>query len=258
MKQYAYYQWGIADTEKHFKVKVEEGLSEREAAFRLQKNGLNQISAKDNAGPWQIFIRQFKNLFIILLIIASAISYFVDGLGQATILILIVIINLVIGFLQEFKAEKALLELKNTLIYKTRVLRGGEIIEIETSQVVLGDIVILREGDKVPADLRLFSEQGLRVDESSLTGESAPVSKHTKVLELETVLADRNNMVYAGTTVYAGLARGITVATAETTEFGKIAEMVAGEEENTPPQKEQWQMLTILKCPNLDTDPKQR
>lgn len=246
MKQYAYHQWSVADTEKHFKVKTEEGLSEREAAFRLQKNGLNQISAKENNGPWLIFFRQFKNLFIILLIVASTISYFVDGLAQALILFVIVLLNVVVGFFQEYKAEKALQALKNTLIYKTKVLRDGEIDAIEVSKVVAGDIIVLREGDRVPADLRLFFEEGVRVDESSLTGESAPVSKHIKVLNLETNLADRVNMAYAGSTVYAGVARGIAVACGENTEFGKIAELVAEEQENTPIKKRVAYLSQVL------------
>ena len=246
MKQYAYHQWSVQDTEKHFSVDKEEGLSEREASFRLQKNGLNQINAKENNGPWLIFFRQFKNLFIILLIIASIISYFVDGFAQALILFAIVLMNVVVGFFQEYKAEKALQALKNTLIYKTKVLRKGEIVEIEVSKVVTGDIVILREGDKVPADLRLFFEEGVRVDESSLTGESSPVSKHIKVLSLETNLADRANMAYAGSTIYAGVARGIVVACGENTEFGKIADLVAEEQENTPIKKRVAYLSQVL------------
>lgn len=246
MKQYAYHQWSLSDTEKHFGVGNKEGLSDKEANFRLQKFGPNSLAKISSTNIWQIFIRQFKNLFIILLIAASIISYFVDGLSQALILIAIVIVNLVVGLYQEFKAEKSLSALKKSLAYHSRVLREGTIKEIDSENVVSGDIVILREGDKIPADLRLFEEKGLRMDESSLTGESAPVSKHVKVIDIDTPLAERYNLAFAGTTVFAGFGRGIVTSTGQNTEFGKIAEMISGEEENTPLKKRVAYISQIL------------
>ena len=214
-----------------------QGLSKREAAFRLKKFGQNSLQAKRRIGPLTVLLRQFKNIFSILLIIAAVISYFIDGVGQAAILVVIVLVNAAVGFYQEYKAEKTLAALKSALPYKSRVLRTGEIIEINSTELVPGDIVILRQGDKVSADLRLFFEQGLRIDESTLTGESTPVSKHLKVLSLDTPLAERMNMVFSGTVIYDGLARGIVVASGEESEFGKIAEMIGEEEETTPLKK---------------------
>ena len=237
MKRYAYHQWSVPDCEHHFRVKVKEGLSDKEADFRLEKFGPNSLQAKKIAGPFSVFIRQFKNIFSILLIVAAIISYFIDGIGQAAILIAIIILNVVVGFYQEYKAERTLAVLKSALSYKSRVLRHGEIAEINSDELVAGDIVILREGDRISADMRIFEEQGLRVDEATLTGESSPVSKHTEILPLETPLAERMNMAFSGTVVYAGIARGIVVKTGENTEFGKIADMVGEEEETTPLKK---------------------
>ena len=237
MKQYAYHQWSVPDCEHHFKVNAREGLSNKEAAFRLKKFGPNLLQGKKIVGPFTVFIRQFKNIFSLLLIVAAVISYFIDGIGQAAILAAIIILNVVVGFYQEYKAERTLAALKNALSYKSRVLRDGEIVEINSDEVVTGDIVILREGDRISADMRIFEEQGLRVDESTLTGESAPVSKHTEVLRLDTSLAERVNMAFSGTVVYAGIARAIVVEIGEDTEFGKIADMVSEEEETTPLKK---------------------
>lgn len=237
MKRYQYHQWSVPNCEHHFKVRASEGLSDKEAVFRLKKFGPNSLQAKKVSGSLTVFFRQFKNIFSLLLIVAAIISYFVDGIGQAAIIVAIIFLNVAVGFYQEYKAERTLAALKSALSYKSRVLRDGEIAEINSDKVVPGDIVILREGDRISADMRIFEEQGLRVDESTLTGESAPVSKHTEVLPLETALAERLNMAFSGTVIYAGVARGIVVETSEDTEFGKIADMVSEDEETTPLKK---------------------
>lgn len=237
MKQFAYHQWTKKDIERNFKVNFMEGLTQSEAGFRLGKFGLNSIGSLHEISAGTIFWRQFQNLFIALLVIAAIISYFVDGIGQAVILLFIAAINIAIGFFQEYKAEKALSALKLTLSYRAKVVRDGEQVEIDARKLVPGDVVILRQGDRIPADIRLIEEEGLRVDEATLTGESMPVSKAEKIYPLETPLAERKNMAYLGTTIYAGLGRGVVVATGISTQFGQIAKMVSEEEGSTPLKK---------------------
>lgn len=237
MKQYAYHQWTLKDLERHFKVEILEGLSEREAELRLLQEGKNTLTKIKETSPITIFFRQFTNFFTILLIVADVLSLFSNGLTHFYIITVIIIINVGVSYYQELKAEKSLKALKNSLSYKAKVLRDGEVAEVLSEDIVLGDVVCLSDGDRVPADLRLVWEKGLRVDESTLTGESTPVSKKIKNLELDTPLAERVNMVFSGTNVYAGRARGVVVSTGTETEFGRIAEMVSEKEEKTPLEK---------------------
>lgn len=189
------------------------------------------------ASVFGIFFRQFLNFFVLLLFVAGAISYFVDGLSQALILLAIILINVLLGFFQEYKAERALTSLKRTFQSKARVIREASVRIIKSEELVVGDIVVVETGDKIPADLRLIEEISLRVDESALTGESTPSSKHVATITSDTPLADRSNMLYASTIVVAGHARGIVIATGKATEFGKVAELIETEEAKTPLEK---------------------
>jgi len=237
MEKFAFHQWSVADTEKHFSVSKEEGFSKTEASFRLEKNGPNSIEKLKETTVFVLFLRQFTNFFIILLLISTVLSFFLKDKTEAFVLLVIVVLNIAISFYQEYKAEKSLSALKKSLSFKTKVLRAGIVLEIDAREVVLGDIIILSEGDRVPADLRLFEENGLRNNEATLTGESAPLSKSVAILSLKTPLSERRNIAFAGTTVYAGSARGIVIATGLDTEFGKIAEMVGVKDEETPLEK---------------------
>ncbi len=235
-RAFLYHQWSAADVERHFDVKIKEGLSERRAYFRIEKYGLNELKAEDRNSAVKILISQFGNFFIVLLLAAAVISYFVDGLIQALILTLIVFLNVSLGFYQEFKAEKALAELKNSFKTKAKVLRDGSIKIVDADRITLGDVIILEAGDVVPADLRLIEEHSLRVSEAALTGESLPIGKSNEVLDADTPLADRHNMLFCSTHIVSGHGKGIVVAIGENTEFGKIADLITEPEKSTPLQ----------------------
>src|SRR3989339_380877 len=224
----------LTDIREHFRSDFEVGLTTSEAKKRLAKDGKNSFEEIEEISTLGIFIRQFTNFFIILRVIAAIVSIFIEGFTHGIIFIIIIVLNITIGFFQEFKAERALDALKRNFSYKTKVLREGKVIETDTEDLVTGDIVNIAEGDKVPADLRLIHEEGLRVDESTLTGESLPASKKICELAEDTALADRVNMAYLGTSVKAGRATGIVTATGKGSELGKIAAMVEREDEKTP------------------------
>ena len=237
MKRYAFHQWTPSDLERHFKVSTKEGLSNKEATLRLTQNGKNTLASIKESSWLAILFRQFTNFFTILLIVADVISLYSGEPAHFYILTLIVVLNVSISFYQEMKAEKSLKALKNSLSHKAKVLRGGEITEILSENLVEGDVVYISGGDRIPADLRLVSSESLRVDEATLTGESTPVSKNVKNLDIDTPLAERKNMAFSGTTIYTGNAYGVVVAVGRATEFGQIAEMVSGKEEKTPLEK---------------------
>lgn len=234
MKEFAYHQWSIADVEKHFDTDVKYGLSDIKADFRLKKYGQNSLEDTQTTSTIMVFFRQFASFFVALLFCAGVISYFVDGPVQASILFVIILINVLLGFFQEHKAEKSLLDLKQTFISKSKVIREGKIRVINGISLVIGDVIVLEAGDKIPADARLVEEESMRVDESVLTGESLPISKITKPLPSEAGLGDRRNMVYTSTMAISGHAKAIVVATGGSTEFGKIAGLVQRREEKTP------------------------
>ncbi len=248
-RAYAFHQWTIADVAKHFDVDQGAGLSQTKVHFRLSKYGRNSIENFKEISPLKIFFQQFLNFFIVLLLLAATISYFVDGVFQAFVLLAIIFINVSLGFAQEFKAEKALSELKENFKAKTRVLRDGNVLELNSSDLVVGDIVLLESGDKIPADLRVIEESSLRVNESALTGESLPVGKERKILPIDTSLGDRINMLYASTVVVSGRGRGIVVATGTNTEFGQIADLIKGPNTKTPLEKQVLylgKMVTVI------------
>ncbi|MCL5410978.1 MAG: cation-transporting P-type ATPase [Patescibacteria group bacterium] len=235
---YAFHQWSVSDVKRHFNVDLREGLSSKRAYFRHQKYGPNAIESVDENTVWKILLSQFSNFFIFLLFIAAIISYFVDGLSQSLILLLIIFFNVALGFFQEFKAEKALQDLKGSFKSKSKVLRDSKIRVVDSENITPGDIIVLEEGDLVPADIRVIESQSLRINEASLTGESLPLGKYDTICQLDTSLADRRNMLYGSTLVVAGRGRGIVVGIGKMTEFGRIAELVSSPEEKTPLEKQ--------------------
>jgi len=237
-REYAFHQWSVADVERYFNVVKEQGLSEKSVYFRRQKFDANSIEDKNEHGPWSIFLGQFSNYFIYLLLIAAGISYFVDGLLQALIIIVIVVLNVILGFIQEFKAEKAINALRQNLRAKSKVVREAKIRIIDSAKLVPGDVVILDTGDLIPADLRIIESNSLRVNESALTGESLPVGKYDHIFPIDTPMADRRNILFSSTMVVAGRGRGIVTATGQATEFGKIASMVSKPEDATPLERQ--------------------
>jgi P-type Ca2+ transporter type 2C len=245
-KEWAFYQWTIENVARHFNVDIKDGLSNQEARTRLKKFGLNSLEKFKEISTFEIFLRQFSNFFVIILVIAAIISFYVDGPTQAAILLVIVFINVGLSFFQEFKAEKAILALKKSFQSTSKVIRGGKIFALESTEVVPGDLVVIEAGDKVPADVRLVETTSFEINESALTGESLPVSKNTKLLPLDTPLADRKNIVFASTVATSGHAKGIVIHTGAETEFGKIAGMISSEDNRTPLEKKIFQLGKVL------------
>ena len=201
----------------------EKGLLPADVARRRKTYGKNVLPDPPPVPVWKIFLRQFTDLLIGILIIAALISLFLHEWRDAVAILTIVILNGCLGFFQELKAEKAMEELKKMMLMETQVLRAGKRTRIDVADLVPGDLVILEAGERVPADIYLLSTSDCQVVESILTGESSPVRKQPGVLTTETSLAERTNMLYTGTVLCNGIARGMVVETGGETEFGKIA-----------------------------------
>ncbi|MEM0338700.1 MAG: cation-translocating P-type ATPase [Ignisphaera sp.] len=224
----------IEDAVKKLGTSITSGLTEAEAARRLRLFGRNEIKAKTKT-PIEMFIGQFNNILIIILLIATAISAFLGELFDAVTIAIIVVMMALFGFIQEYRSEKIIQSLKRLATPRCRVIRDGKEVEIPSTELVPGDIVILREGDRVPADIRLIEAVDLEVDESPLTGESTPIEKDASVvLDPSTIVSERSNMVFMGTYIVKGFAKGVVVATGISTELGRIAKAVAeAKEEKT-------------------------
>jgi P-type Ca2+ transporter type 2C len=213
----------------------EDGLSDDEALKRLKQYGKNELKQIHRINPFMIFIEQFKSVFILILFAAAVFSFFIQHYIDFAIILVIVFLNSAMGFFQQYKAEKIIFKMKNLLIPKVRVMRGGKENEILSSEIVPGDIIVISEGDRVTADCRLLEVNELQVNEAVLTGESFPQDKYSEKIKINTELADRENILYAGTTVVGGNAKAIVVSTGMNTEFGKIAEKVQEiKQERTP------------------------
>ncbi|HBR22021.1 MAG TPA: calcium-translocating P-type ATPase, PMCA-type [Nitrospiraceae bacterium] len=215
------------------------GLSSEEAQKRLLEYGPNELKEKEKRTLFMMFLDQFKDFMILVLIAAAIISGIVGDAVDTIAIIIIVLLNAVIGFVQEYRAEKAMAALKKMAAQIATVIRDGKPANIPAVEIVPGDIVLLEAGKVVPADMRLIETAQLKVEEAALTGESIPAEKHIKALHDEMLpLGDRKNMAYKGTTVSYGRGTGIAAATGMDTEIGKIATMLQEEEEvKTPLQK---------------------
>lgn len=220
---------------RRFRVDPARGLDQREVEERLRRFGPNVIVEAKKPSPVLLFLRQFANLLILILLVATAITAFLGEVIEAVVIGVIVLFIGVVGFVQEYRAERALERLKELTAPTCRVLRDGEVVTVPAHQVVPGDVLVLGEGDIVAADGRLVESHGLKVDESALTGESVPVEKVTRALPRDVPLGDRVNSVYAGTLVVSGRGKAVVTATGKSTEFGKVAAYtLAVEEERTP------------------------
>src|SRR5512133_1652637 len=212
------------------------GLSSTEAKKRLQEYGPNELQAAHRVSPWEILLEQFKNVLILILLGATVISLFLGHGIESIVIAVIVLFAVVLGFVQEYRAERAIEALKQMAAPTATVLREGTEIKIPAKDLVPGDVIILHTGDRVPADARLLEAVNLQVEEAALTGESVPVEKHVKALDsAELPIGDRKNMVYAGTAVTYGRGRAMVAATAMQTEFGKIAKMLQDVETGRTP-----------------------
>lgn len=223
------------------------GLSEAESAMRLQQYGRNDLGKIKKDPTWLKFVRQFKDLLIILLIINVVISLVLKDYQTAIIIASLVVVNALIGFWQEFKAENIMASLSNLVVPKARVRRGGEVEEIPTSELVPGDIIHISEGDSVPADARVLKENTLSTNDFALTGESNPSRKFTHKLDKHIGLARRHNLVFMGTTVATGDALCVVVSTGLQTELGRIAGLSQQTEQDLSPlQKEINYTATVI------------
>ncbi|MEK6539892.1 MAG: cation-translocating P-type ATPase [Deltaproteobacteria bacterium] len=216
-----------------------QGLSSEEAKKLLYEYGPNELKEVKKKTPLGIFLDQFKDFMIMVLIAAAVIAGIMGETADTAAIVVIVVVNAVIGFVQEYRAEKAMEALKQMAAPAAAVLRGGATVLIPTSEVVPGDIVLLEAGRVIPADLRILESAQLKIEEAALTGESVPVEKSVSPLHDEMIpLGDRKNMAYKGTMVSYGRGRGIAVATGMETELGRIAAMLMSEEEvKTPLQR---------------------
>ncbi|MCF8721798.1 cation-translocating P-type ATPase [Nitrospina gracilis] len=215
------------------------GLSAKEAAQRLHKFGLNELAAADHVSAWTVFANQFKNILIVILLVAITLSAFLGEVVESVAIGVIVLFAILLGFIQEFRAERAIEALKKMAAPVAHVLRDGIEKEIPAREVVPGDLLLLSMGDKVPADARIVETVNLKTDEAALTGESLPVEKVSTPLNDDALpIGDRINMVFSGTTVTYGRGRVLAVATGMNTEFGKITRMLKTvEDTETPLQK---------------------
>ncbi len=233
------YQQKSEDVIKQLKTSINTGLSLQQVSDRLKTDGLNELVGKQKRGLFLRFIDQFKDFMIIVLIVAAILSGVVaNEWTDAAIIMFVVLLNAVLGIIQEARSEAAIEALKQMSTPNAHVRRDGQVVEISSTQLVKGDIVLLEAGDVVPADLRLVLAKNLKIEEAALTGESVPVEKKSKVIEATDVaLGDRINMAYSNTNVTYGRGEGVVVATAMDTEVGKIATMLNNADETDTPLK---------------------
>jgi P-type Ca2+ transporter type 2C len=228
-----------ADAVLHYVKTSSQGLSVREVQQRLDEHGPNVLTEGTRRGPLRMALGQFRDVMILVLLVAAVISGLIGEATDTIAIIAIVILNAVIGFMQEYRAERAMEALRTMAAPNARVIRDGNVAAIPASALVPGDVVLLEAGGIVPADLRLIESAHLRADEVALTGESVPAEKGIVPVEGDTrPLGDRRNMAYKGTVVTYGHGRGVVVATGMATEFGKIAALLQqGGETSTPLQR---------------------
>lgn len=233
------YQQKSEDVIKQLKTSINTGLSLQQVSDRLKTDGLNELVGKQKRGLFLRFIDQFKDFMIIVLIVAAILSGVVaNEWTDAAIIMFVVLLNAVLGIIQEARSEAAIEALKQMSTPNAHVRRDGQVVEIPSTQLVKGDIVLLEAGDVVPADLRLVLAKNLKIEEAALTGESVPVEKKSKVIEADDVaLGDRINMAYSNTNVTYGRGEGVVVATAMDTEVGKIATILNNADETDTPLK---------------------
>ncbi len=237
-----YYRITIQETLNSLETS-EKGLSNSEAEKRLKKYGENTLKAEIKMPLWLSFLSQFKELLVLILIIGGFIAYLIGDYRDGTIIFIIVIVNAIVGFTQEYRAGKIVDKLKGLIKSPAKVIRDGDLTEISQVNLVPGDIVKVEEGDKLPADIRIIEATSFKTNDFALTGESVPQEKITGAIDKEVSIGDRLNMAYAGTTVASGNAVGIVVATGMQSETGKIAKMTEETGVIKTPLQEEMRLL---------------
>ena len=239
----------VEEVSKILKTDLEKGISSEEAKKRIEEKGYNELQEKKNKSTFVKFLEQFKDFMIIILIIAAIISGVVgqlqgEGFTDSIIILIVVILNAIIGVVQENKAEKSLEALKKMSSYSAKVIRDGKVIVVPSRELVQGDIVLLDTGDYVPADIRITEAVNLKAQEASLTGESVPVEKDAAEIEnTEAPLGDRTNMLFSSSLITYGRGKGIVVETGMNTEVGNIAGMLNNVEKSATPLQQKLNKL---------------
>jgi len=248
------YQLKIEDIEKKLVTSIKDGLSESEQKKRLEESGPNKIEEKRKFSILKILLSQFLSPLMYVLFIAAIASLLIREFTDAIVIGIAVLINVIVGFIQEFRAERAIESLKKYEVSFCEVRRDGKNLKIESEKLVPGDIVLLAAGARIPADIRITNAIDFSVEEAILTGESKAIKKVSDVLPGELVVGDRINMAHSGTYVVSGKAEGIVVETGKNTEIGKIAKMIVETEQEDTPLQQQikrfswilgWLMLAI-------------
>lgn len=219
----AWHGMSVEQVQSHLATDLRTGLSPEEVHLRRQKHGLNEIREAQPRSPARMLLAQFTDFMVLVLIAAATIAGALGEPEDAVAIVIIVVLNAIIGFVQEYRAEKALETLRKLAAHHARVLRGGSILTIPALELVPGDIVLIEAGNQIPADLRIGETAQLRVNEAALTGESLPSEKHTHPIESAEAVGDRASMAFKGTMATHGRGRGIVVATGMQTELGRIA-----------------------------------
>jgi Ca2+-transporting ATPase len=232
--------WALSKEEvlKKLNTNLDKGLSYEEVKLRLQKFGENKLPESKKESVIKIFLDQFKSPLIYILLVASFIVYLLGDLKDSLIIIFVLFFNAFVGSFNEIKARNAIFSLNKFIENKTTVLREGKEYIIDVSELVPGDIVLIREGEKIPADLRIVESYNLKIDESALTGESIPVHKKDEVLKEDTIVQERHNMVFMGTTVVGGYGKGIVVETGIETFMGQISQKILSIDTEIPLKKD--------------------
>jgi P-type Ca2+ transporter type 2C len=239
------YRQSVEDVAESLGTRVREGLSDADASAKLERDGPNELEAERPVPTWRRFLAQFRDVLVILLLVATTVS---AGLWiyeretalpyEALAILAIVLLNATMGYLQESRAEAAVAALRAMSAADATVIRGGERRRVAAREIVSGDVILLEEGDTIPADARLIESTALQTAEAALTGESLPVSKDTAPIADDVALGDRHNMVFSGTAVTYGRGKAIVTATGMRTEMGRIAGLLkATPAESTPLQR---------------------
>lgn len=223
----AWHAMSQAEVARQLAINVKEGLNLSEASARLQKYGPNRLPEGRKRGPFARFFSHFNNTLMYVLLAAGFVKLMMSLWIDAGIIFAVVLVNALLGFIQEGKAEKALDSIRNMLSSEARTMRSGETRMIPADQVVPGDVVLLESGDKIPADLRLIEAKNLRTEEAALTGESVPADKTVEAVPANATVGDRRSMAFSGTMVVSGRATGVAVATGNETQLGHINQLLA-------------------------------
>jgi magnesium-transporting ATPase (P-type) len=237
----------VPEVAEHLDVELDAGLAADDAARRLDEHGPNELATEEPRSNLDIVIAQFKSPLIYILLVAAVVTVLIDEYTDAAVIAAVLVINAVIGFIQERKADRSVNALMELASPTSRVLRDGRKVEIDARELVPGDLVLLQSGDRVPADLRVVTANQLAIDESLLTGESEPTTKRTEPVEAELLAADRTSIAHMGSAVSSGRGRGLVVATAGDTQLGRIAEQIRQEvKPDTPLQRRMHRFANII------------